>query len=235
MREAALSKVEDNLKLRAENDERNQKPENRISDAHFSKQGRNYTYEHGSQTKNKNRRSFNGSNSFSANDKNQKNSTSRSNQNQASQSPYKLQRSISSQNPQINNIAEDAPSEGKKLYSKVALKATDSSMNNAHNVPNKSSVQNKRNLNTKQTPATIKDKIKSNEMSVDKPLEAQLKETENIEVKEQRRSSTDDAGWQMGGSKTKRNRKGTRTANNIMNNSELSRDSSTSNKSIKGD
>ena len=66
-------------------------------------------------------------------------------------------------------------------------------------------------------------------------LEAQIKETENIEVKEQRRSSTDDAGWQMGGSKTKRNRKGTRTANNIMNNSELSRDSSTSNKSIKGD
>merc|ERR1719245_2261836 len=99
---------------------------------------------------NKNRRSFNGSNSFSANDKNQKNSTSRSNQNQASQSPYKLQRSISSQNPQTNNIAEDAPSEGKKLYSKVALKATDSSMNSAHNVPNKSSVQNKRNLNTKQ-------------------------------------------------------------------------------------
>merc|ERR1712212_111038 len=119
MREAALSKVEDNLKLRAENDERNQKPENRISDAHFSKQGRSYTYEHGSQTKNKNRRNFNGSNSFSSNDKNLKNSTSRSNQNQASQSPYKTQRSISSQNPQPNNIAEEAPSEGKKLYSKV--------------------------------------------------------------------------------------------------------------------
>ena len=235
MREAALSKVEDNLKLRAENDERNQKPENRISDAHFSKQGRNYTYEHGSQTKNKNRRNFNGSNSFSSNDKNLKNSTSRSNQNQASQSPYKMQRSISSQNPQPNNIAEEAPSEGKKLYSKVALKATDSNMSSAHNLPNKSPVQNKRNLNTKQNPANTKDKIRSNEKFAVKPLEAQIKETENIEVKEQRSNSIDDAGWQMGGSKTKRNRKGARTANNTMNNSELSRDSSTSNKSMKGE
>ena len=108
-------------------------------------------------------------------------------------------------------------------------------MSSAHNLPNKSPVQNKRNLNTKQNPANTKDKIRSNEKFADKPLEAQIKETENIEVKEQRSHSIDDAGWQMGGSKTKRNRKGARTANNTMNNSELSRDSSTSNKSMKGE
>ena len=51
-REAALLKVEDNLKQRAGNEEKSQKSENK-NDSQFSKHGRNYSYENGSQPKSK--------------------------------------------------------------------------------------------------------------------------------------------------------------------------------------
>ena len=232
-REAALLKVEDNLKQRAGNEEKNQKSENR-NDSQFSKHGRNYSYENGSQPKSKNRRGFNGSNVVSSNDRNQKNHNSRNIQ--ASQSPYKLQRSLSSQHSQEVNPADEISRDGKTLYSKVALKATDTNVNSAHSVSNKPQSQNKRILDAKLLAASAKQDTKSSKKLMDEMNN--INEREYDAIKE-RRNSTDDAGWEMatgayGGSKTKRNRKGARATNSNINNSELSRDSSASNKSMKG-
>merc|ERR1719225_620000 len=239
MREAALLKVEDNLKNRAGTNERNQHPDHRNIETQISKQGRNYTYEHGSQSKNKNRRSFNSSNVAPASDKNMKNFNNHRS-NQASQSPYKLQRSSSTQSSLANGPADDAPNDGKKLYSKVACKATDININSVHNVPVKSQAQNKRgNINTKRNITSSREEIKLVKKLADMPTEGYIEENENTDVKDRRRNSADDAGWEMatgayGGSKTKRNRKGARASNANTNSAELSRDSSVSNKSIKG-
>ena len=239
MREAALLKIEDNLKHRVGPHERNQKHEHKSAETQMSKQGRNYTYENGSQSKYKNRRNFSSSNVAPASEKTMKNSNNHRS-NLASHSPYKLQRSSSTQNSLANGLAEDASNDGKKLYSKVACKATDINVNSVHNVPNKSQGQNKRgNINTKQNFTLLRDEIKLDKKLADMPLERHIKENEHTDAKGRRRNSADDAGWEMatgayGGSKTKRNRKGARATNTNINSAEPSRDSSVSNKSMKG-
>merc|ERR550532_2656875 len=146
----------------------------KTAETQMSKQGRNYTYENGSQSKYKNRRNFSSSNVAPASEKTMKNSNNHRS-NQASHSPYKLQRSSSTQNSLANGLAEDASNDGKKLYSKVACKATDINVNSVHNVPNKSQGQNKRgNINTKQNFALLRDEIKLDKKLADMPLERHI-------------------------------------------------------------
>lgn len=176
-------------------------------------------YNHGSQSKQKNKRINNNSKSMAATE------TSHSNLrgSQATQGSYRAQRTYSSQNSQSQRTGEELSNNGKKLYSKVACKTSDivQSVNlpssKQHELPTKDRNNLKHDINSSRQ---LKDKK-------DKPLPCELNwdqesRVTKVDGESQRRNSADDAGWEMatgthGGSKTKRNRKGTRTvANNIQ-------------------
>ena len=178
-------------------------------------------YNHGSQSKQKNKRINNNSKSMAPMETSNSNSNLRGSQ--ATQGSYRAQRTYSSQNSQSQRTGEELSNNGKKLYSKVACKTSDTvqSVNlpssKQHELPTKDRNSVKQDINSSRQ---LKDKK-------DKPLPCELNwdqesRVTKVDGESQRRNSADDAGWEMatgthGGSKTKRNRKGTRTvANNIQ-------------------
>jgi len=198
----------------------------------ITKEGRTTS---GSQTKQRNRRFNNNAKIASSNENIHKNSNVRGSQN--SNCPYKLQRSHSSQTPQFKGSVEDISSTGKKLYSKVACKASDMNTNIKNAASNKPQGFVKRgNAISKHDSVTMRQHQYN---KVDKQREDNLFEVKNVspgnmDGEIRRRNSADDAGWEMAssthGSKTKRNRKSNRFSysTNTTQATEPRRDSSAS-------
>ena len=178
-------------------------------------------YNHGSQSKQKNKRINNNSKSMAPMETSHANSNLRGSQ--VTQGSYRVQRTFSSQNCQSQRTGEELNSNGKKLYSKVACKTSDTvqSVNlpssKHHELPTKDRNNLTQDINSSKQLKDKKDKPLPSELNWDQESRFTKKDGES-----QRRNSADDAGWEMatgthGGSKTKRNRKGTRTvANNIQ-------------------
>merc|ERR1712038_598927 len=95
---------------------------------------------YGFQSKQKNKR-LNNQRTATAHDNNPKNINSRG---QFSSGTYKLQRSYSSQNSQFKGSSEDMANNGKKLYSKVACKASDLNTKTITSATNKPQGSSKR-------------------------------------------------------------------------------------------
>lgn len=189
----------------------------------------------GSQSRQRNRRFNNNVKIASSNDNIHSNSNFRGSQN--SNSTYKLQRSHSSQNPQFNGSVEDISNSGKKLYSKVACKASDMNTN-IKSYSNKPQGFAKRgNVISKHEGVSVKQDQynKLDKQKEDNLFEGKDVSPVNMDGEIHRRNSADDAGWEMaisthGGSKTRRNRKSNRSnySTNAVQAPEPRRDSSAS-------
>ena len=214
--------------------ERAHSTENQASEISATKfEVRSRAYQNGSQYKQKNKqRTNNNVRTVPSNEHGQRNSSYKCSK--QIQSTNKLQRSLSSQNSQYKGSMEDITSDGKKLYSKVACKASDINQQASSTNFNKSQVPSKRGTTSSKKDSCISKPHQENIVDyqhVDVPHKAQDKSSNNVDGEIRRRNSADDAGWEMatgahGGSKTRRNRKGNRSTNasNVIQPAEAHRD-----------